>query len=268
MDAVTPFGYTKPMPGLFCNVDGIAAILFHVEHSGASLWHYRWRLIGNLPAPYLVWREKTSRAKIVRIHSEVRGAAIEVEWREEVDSGELIVDGHREDEEAPFAAGSAGLQPAAEHPSSSSPSTINPQPSTHLWLPVSLFTFTPGSARFSVTSERDFISDDEFAVCAPVRNDGVAAYRFPAMELEAGVTAEVVAHADAPALPNLLLESGEFRPRIAGMSITNLTPSEDSWQEVVDHSGPFTLTRCPLAAARRWFAVGRDSVNPALIAQP
>lgn len=70
------------MPGLIANLEGLTAILFHVEHSAGSSWQYRWRIVGDYPAPYLVWRCKTSVEKFARIHSEVRDAVIEVEWRD------------------------------------------------------------------------------------------------------------------------------------------------------------------------------------------
>lgn len=211
------------MPGVICNLEGITAILFHVEHSGDTPWQYRWRIVGDYPAPYLVWRENTARGKFAALQAEIRDCLIEVEWRE-VDSA--------------------------------------------AWLPVSLLLLATPTARFAVTrtGSEAFTAPSGFTALSIVRDHGVAAYHFPAMELEPGETIEVHATADAPALANVLLESGEFRPRIPGLTITNLAPTDNAWTEV-PHLGCFRLARCPLAGARRLWAYGSDNVDPALLAE-
>lgn len=207
------------MPALLPKIDGLSFILFHVEHSQGESWQYRWRIVGDYPPAYLVWREATiteSRAKVV---TEIRGCAVECQWR---------------------------ADPADE------------------WGQVALLVLGTPTARFSIHAEREFAAPGKFTIVSAVRDDGVAAYEFPAMHLNAGVNAGATAHADAPAVANLLLAAGEFAPRLDGLRITNLGPCENGWQ-VLPHAGPFPLVRCPVAAARRWFAVGTAPVDPALL---
>ncbi len=211
------------MPGLISQIDGINAILFHVEHLPGIPWEYRWRIIGDYPPPYLVWREQTTRQSHVRLQSEIRDCAIEVEWR-----------------------------------------SVEPTTLPLTWLPVAHYQLTTPRAVFTLLADHPFSPSEEFIVCAPVRDDGVAAYRFPAVSLEPGVECRAYAQADAPAWANVLLTPGEFRPRVTGITITNAAPSEDAWLEV-PHEGPFRLSRCPHGAARRWFAVGHDLVPAGLL---
>lgn len=220
--------YKNPVPGLIPKIDGNQAILFHVEHSAGESWHYRWRIVGDYPAAYLVWREHTTTENHVRLQSEIRDCRIEVEWRP-----------HHE-------------LPVAE---------ADP---VHPWLPVSLFRLTAPTAVFSIHAENGFTAAGKFTACAAVRDDGVAAYRFPAMQLDPGVTACATARADAPAWANVLLAPGEFRPRIPGITITNVAPATQAWMEE-EHEGLFQLARCPHAASRRWFSVGHDSVAPSQV---
>lgn len=208
------------VPGLIPALDGLNAILFHVEHSGDVPWHYRWRIVGDYPASYLVWREKTTSARYVKISSEIRDCQIEVQWR-----------ASPEDE----------------------------------WGQVALLALDYARAEFQITAEVDFVSPLEgFTVTAPIRSDGVAAYRFPRLSIAAGDSAIVLAHADAPAWANVLLDAGEFQPRIKGITITNLDPSTHAWQPLPAASIA-RLSRCPLGSGRRWFAVGRHSVDPSLL---
>lgn len=207
------------MSALLPKIDGLSFILFHVEHSPGELWHYRWRILGDYPPAYLVWREATITERIVKVGVEARDCAVECEWR----------------------------------PSASEP-----------WRQAALLELRTASARFSIHAEREFVAPAAFTVVASVRDDGVAAYRFPAMCLDSGVTAEATAHADAPAMANVLLAPGEFVASIPGLHISNLGPGEDAYR-VQPHAGPFALACCPLAAARRWFAVGSASVAPSLL---
>jgi hypothetical protein len=242
------------VPGLISQIDGIHAILFHVEHSGGVPWQYRWRIVGDYPPPYLVWREETTTRAHVRIEAEIRDCSIEVEWRpveEEI--------------------GDSGLEIGDEEPlpgDSSSSHTPIPDPRSPIaagpWLPVSQFRLTTPRAVFTILADHVFSPAEEFIVCAPVRDDGVAAYRFPAVSLEPGFEARAYGQADAPAWANVLLTPGEFRPRIAGITITNVAPSEDAWEEI-PHEGPFQLCQCPLSTGRRWFAVGHDLVPAGMI---
>jgi len=213
--------YQKGVPGLISKIDGMSAILFHVEQSSADLWHYRWRITGNYPAPYLVWREGTTKARFVKITVEICNCAIEVEWRAE---------------------------PGDE------------------WSQVALLELDYARSRFAVTALADFMAADGFTVCSVMRDDGVAAYRFPGLSLAAGEAVEVNAHADAPAWANVLLDPGEFQPRDDRLTVTNLGPSENAWREI-PHSGAFQLSRCPLGAGRRWYARGHHAVDPGLLAQ-
>jgi len=206
--------------------------LFHVEHSEGELWYYRWRIVGNYPPPYLVWREQTTDQKFIRIQAEIRGCEIEVEWRPAQDPAD----------------------------SSDLPDDTDSIP----WLPVALLKLATPRAVFNILADQAFSPAEEFIVCAPVRDDGVAAYRFPAVAIEPGVEHRTYAQADAPAWANVLLAPGDFRPRVTGLTITNLAPSEDAWIEH-EHTGLFRLSRCPLAAGRRWFAIGHDSASPGLV---
>lgn len=213
--------YKESVPALLPKIDGLSFILFHVEHSAGERWHYRWRIVGDYPAPYLVWRDETTDQPWQKVGCEIPACTIECEWR------------------------AAPSQP---------------------WRQVALLALTPAArARFAVHAEREFAAPEPFSVVAPVRDDGVAAYLFPAMHLLPGVTAQATARADAPAVANLLFAPGEFVARGLGLVITNLGASADAYT-VHPHAGPFTLTRCPLAAARRWFAVGSAAVDPALLA--
>lgn len=74
------------MVKLITKVNGVAALLFHVEHFGEAVWRWRWRIVGDYPLPYLAWREGESCSARVIIHPEVSGCVVEVEWSDE-DSG-------------------------------------------------------------------------------------------------------------------------------------------------------------------------------------
>lgn len=207
------------MPGLITKLDGIHAILFHVEHIPDVPWFYRWRILGNFPESYLVWRGATSTVPHVMLRSEARGALIEAEWR------------------------------ASEEAE---------------WEKVKLLELTPPACQFSIHAERAFTAADPFIACSPVRADGVAAYQFPALTLEAGQETIVTARADAAAWPNVLLAPGEFAPVVDGLTILNTQPST-AWCREIPGSAPIALTACPVACARRWFAVGRHPVDPSLL---
>jgi hypothetical protein len=216
--------YDFRVPALLANIDGIHAILFHVEHSTSAKWFYRWRMIGNYPPPYLVWRDATTDQPSARIFVEARNAEIEVQWRAS------------EDEE---------------------------------WAQVDLLVLKRASCKFRFTVQNNFSCAVHFVVCSPVRADGVGAYGFGPVVIPAGQEVILTGTADAPAWPNVLLAPDEFRPNvfIPGMEITNIGPSSDAY-DVYPHQGSFVLTQCPVASARRWFAVGHESVPPSYIQAP
>jgi len=213
--------YVVGVPGLISKLDGLHAILFHVEHLSEQEWFYRWRMVGEYPAPYLVWRNATTKEKWVKIQVEARGAEIEVEWRASEDEP---------------------------------------------WSQVDLLSLTLPEARFVFKVAEDFCCAVPFTVCSPMRADGVAAYHFPPVVIPAGEEVVLTGKADAAAWPNVLLAPGEFRPRVwvPGMEITNQGPSE-SWHIVQPHTGLFKLSACPVANARRYFAVGHESVPSSLL---
>jgi hypothetical protein len=72
------------MVRLITNANGVAALLFHVEHLPGQLWHYRWRITGDAyPPRYCQWREEVSRDARAAFHPEIIGCPLEVEWRED-----------------------------------------------------------------------------------------------------------------------------------------------------------------------------------------
>lgn len=56
-------------------------MLFHMEHTGQEKWHWRWRIVGNYPTPYLAWREGVADCARVIFHPEVAGCEVEAQWR-------------------------------------------------------------------------------------------------------------------------------------------------------------------------------------------
>lgn len=100
-----------------------------------------------------------------------------------------------------------------------------------------------------------------FTACAGVRADGVGAYHFGPLVLDAGEHAEVEAEADAAAWPNVLLEPGEFLPVTGVAEIRNVGPSGGVTAGGLART--FKLEECPEACSRRWFAVsgGRVDLN-------
>lgn len=66
---------------LITKANGVAAMLFHVEHSEGLKWHYRWRITGTYPASYCQWRECAARESRASFHPEIIGCPLEVEWR-------------------------------------------------------------------------------------------------------------------------------------------------------------------------------------------
>ncbi len=66
---------------LITRINGVAALLFHVEHSPGSVWFWRWRIVGDWPAAYLAWREGEARGARQVFHPEVYGCVVEAQWR-------------------------------------------------------------------------------------------------------------------------------------------------------------------------------------------
>ena len=66
---------------LVSKVNGVAALLFHVEQQEQTSWHWRWRIVGDHPLPYLAWREGVSRSPRVIFHPEIAGCVVEAQWR-------------------------------------------------------------------------------------------------------------------------------------------------------------------------------------------
>lgn len=208
------------MPGIITKIDGITAILFHVEHLPETEWFFRWRMIGDYPEPYLVWRSATAKRPWVKFQVEARDAIIEAEWR------------------------------ASEK---------------HKWKPIPLWEILPSiSGQFSFRSEEPFHTDEPFSVHSGVRGDGVGAYHFEPATIPAGHEVILEGRADAPAWANVLFAPGDFSPHVPGMQISNLAASKD-WCRKVTASGPYPLSSCPIASARRVFAVGPHSVPSSLL---
>ncbi len=69
---------------VICELDGLNFGLFHGEQQTG--WLYRWRLVGDLPAAYLKWREAVASSAFVKVQSELRGGTVEVEWRDHAES--------------------------------------------------------------------------------------------------------------------------------------------------------------------------------------
>lgn len=127
------------------------------------------------------------------------------------------------------------------------------------WLPVEHWVLRTPVCTFVLRPESRFQVVEGFIVCAVSSISGVSAFRFPRMDVAAGEEVEVTAVADAPSLANLLFAPGEFRPVVAGVEITNVTPTREGWDAAV-LDRPVALTRCLLSSARRWFAIGRGRV--------
>ena len=208
-----------PVIGVFPTVDGTHCILFHVEQIPLVKWEARWRLTGNLPDPYLVWRSATNSGRYQILKSEKRFAEIEVQWRWEGETD---------------------------------------------WRQSTLLQLGIPRAEFVVEAEADLQCMTDFHIVAPIRNDGVAAYRFPGMVIEKGQIRRIEAVADAPSWPNVLLSSSEFRQKSQGLIVENVAPSVPSWR-IVPHSGLFRLAGCPHTMARRWWTKGVEKVDPALL---
>jgi hypothetical protein len=62
-------------------INGVSAALFHVEHSAATPWHYRWRISSPCPLGYEVWREGVASGPRVVFQPEIAGCAVVAEWR-------------------------------------------------------------------------------------------------------------------------------------------------------------------------------------------
>ena len=70
------------MVRLITKANGVASLLFHVEHSPGALWHFRWRITGDAyPPRYCQWREEVSCESRAAFHPEIIGCPLEVEWR-------------------------------------------------------------------------------------------------------------------------------------------------------------------------------------------
>lgn len=66
---------------LITQASGVAALLFHVEHSGKLEWFYRWRIVGPYPPRYLEWRDLRCQCARAVIHPEIMACGVEAEWR-------------------------------------------------------------------------------------------------------------------------------------------------------------------------------------------
>jgi len=60
-------------------LDGLHLLLFHVEQQTG--WFWRWRMLGDLPSPYLRWRSGKAGEPLIVIQPEKCGATVEVQWR-------------------------------------------------------------------------------------------------------------------------------------------------------------------------------------------
>ena len=195
-------------------LDGANAQLFHVEHCGNRNWLYQIRFPDSRESAYGEWGPLRRAAGEKALEPLLDPTVVpEVRWAwEEVEGGELIVDGQSAD-------------------SSSSPSTLNPPPSTswsaaipHEWGDAS------GSFHVIVREPRDFREDPLIHASAMVRGTP-ACFELVMPRRRVAESGVEILTVQGTALGgagpgSVLREAGEFATTTAAFTISNAGPSQ------------------------------------------